>query len=165
MSELIYADDINYWKTSRSGVETWMERIEKQIEDAGGEMITDAFVSDSATLRAAFMVVFRIGEDQFKIMWPVLQPSKSGRAEQKAAKVQAITALYHDIKNSCVKAKFVGSRHAFFDYYVLPDGRTTTEASLPELSAGIPSLLKSLGQPQIEEQSEDKEPEGEIIDI
>jgi hypothetical protein len=157
----LHAEEVNYWKTSRSGVETWIERIVKEIEEAGGEFLTDAFASRDG--KAAFLVEFTLGEDHFKIMWPVLTPAEDGRTAQKAAKVQAVTALYHEVKNNCVKAKFMGALQAFFPYYVLPDGRTASETSIPELTAGIPELLKMSTAPQLsgpEENNDDN-----IIDI
>ena len=141
-----YAEDVNYYKTSRSGTEAWMERIESEIEKAGGKILQNAFGKDSITKQAAFMVEFELTSGVYKAIWPVLptygySSPKDKRLAEKAAVIQAVTALFRDIKNSCVKAKFLGERQAFFDYALLPDGRTTIQASLPELMDAVPRML------------------------
>jgi hypothetical protein len=60
-----------------------------------------------------------------------------------AAKRQAATFIFHDIKAKCMTAKVLGARPAFFQYLVLPDGRTTTEATGQELIAGLPDLFNA----------------------
>ena len=77
------------------------------------------------------MLAFEIGGDKFKVLFPVL-PSKSGN--EKAARIQAATMIYHDIKSKCVSAAVLGSRAAFFSYLLLPDGRTTANLETSEFS-------------------------------
>ncbi len=89
---MIHAESVNYWKTSKSSPDTWMEKTKRQIEKLGGQVLMEGFGRESVTNRAAFVLAFAIGEDRFKVVWPVL-PSKSGN--EKAAKVQAVTMLYH----------------------------------------------------------------------
>lgn len=89
------------------------------------------------------MLIFEIGGDHFKILWPVL-PTKDGKNEL-AAKRQATTFIFHDVKAKCLAATVLGARSAFFQYLLLPDGRSTTEASIPELMKGLPKLLKGTG--------------------
>lgn len=72
------------------------------------------------------------------MIWPVLL-SKTGHGG--AARIQAATALYREVKAACVKAKFLGNRAAFFAYLLLPDGRTASQASAPELLEALPKLL------------------------
>ena len=49
--------------------------------------------------------------------------------------------LYHDIKAKAVAAKVHGARAAFFQYLLLPDGRTAAQAAAPELTSLWPKLL------------------------
>ena len=72
------------------------------------------------------------------MVWPVLE-SKSGNL--RAARVQAATSLYHEVKAACVKAKFLGTRTAFLAYWLLPDGRAAAEVTSAELSATLPQLF------------------------
>ena len=130
------AEDVNYWQTSRSSPDTWLERARKEIRRAGGEVLAEGFISESSS--AAFMLAFTLEGDTFKMVWPVLAP-KSGNI--KAARVQAATALYHEVKAACVKAKFLGTRAAFFAYLQLPDGRTAIQVSTPELLDAVPRML------------------------
>lgn len=137
-----YAESVNYWQTSRSSPDKWLERAKKEIGKAGGEVIAEGFLSEPG--KAAFMLAFVLGQDSYKMIWPVLE-SKGGKVL--AAKVQAATALYHEVKAACVKAKFLGTRTAFFAYLMLPDGRVASEISAPELVATLPSLFL-LAEPQ-----------------
>jgi hypothetical protein len=59
-----------------------------------------------------------------------------------------------------MSATVFGARAAFFTYWMLPDGRTAANASLPELSAGIPSLFQNpLLQARVEQEDDDGFPE------
>lgn len=138
MMELPFAEDLgHYWETSHSTADTWIDRTRKLIENVGGVMMVEGF--GSVEDHAAYMMAFKIGEDDFKVVWPVL-PSRSGRVS--AAKRQAATLLYHDIKAKVMTASVLGTRAAFFAYMVLPDGRSASEAAAPELAAAFPLQLK-----------------------
>ncbi|GAI85532.1 unnamed protein product, partial [marine sediment metagenome] len=88
--------------------------------------------------KAAYMMAFKIGNDSFKVVWPVL-PSRTGKPS--AAKVQAATLLYHDIKAKAMTASVLGASVAFFSYMMLPDGRVASELARPELSDVFPLQL------------------------
>lgn len=135
---LIYANDINYWKTGSGSPDNWIEKAKKQIEQLGGNVIAEAFGSESG--RSAFMLGFEIGGEKFKAIWPVLKPKNE--KDYIAAKRQAATMLYHDIKAKCVAATVKGPRAAFFEYLMLPDGRTAAQVSNEE----IPIMLLSYQQ-------------------
>lgn len=119
-----YAEDVNYWKSSRTAPDTWLQKSIKEIETIGGQVLAEGFMSESHY--SAFMLAFELNGDRFKLLWPVLQSKTSHEA---AARIQAATALYHEVKAACVKAKFLGSRPAFLSYLMLPDGRTAAQAS------------------------------------
>ena len=143
--KLPYAENINYWKTSKSSPDTWLEKATKQIELLGGTVYTHAFGKDDNG-NSAYMMVFSIKGDKFKVVWPVL-PTKSDN--EAAAKRQATTLLYHDIKAKSLSATVKGVREAFFQYLTLPDGRTTTQASIDELMDGIPLSIAGYNVLQI----------------
>lgn len=133
-----YAEDIgHYWKTSSSAPDAWIDKAKAEIRAAGGKVLSEAFGSD-AEGRAAFMLVFSFGDERFTVVWPVL-PTRA--QDVRAARVQAATMLYHDIKAKAVAAKVHGVRAAFFQYLALPDGRTMAQVSTPELTAQYPKLL------------------------
>ena len=145
--KLPYAENINYWKTSQSSPDNWIEKATKQIQSLGGKVYTHAFGQDDEGA-SAYMMLFSINEDQFKVVWPVL-PSRTGK--EIAAKRQAATLLYHDIKAKCLSATVKGTREAFFQYLLLPNGRTTSQASIPELLEGIPLSLAGYDILQLKE--------------
>lgn len=139
--ELPYAEDVgHYWQTGSSSPDTWIEKAKRQIEDVGGLINADAYGSMEG--RAAYMIAFSIGDDKFKVVFPIL-PSKSGR--ELAAKRQAATMIYHDIKAKCMVASVLGTKAAFFSYLMLPDGRTASEIATPELAGAFPLQLKKGG--------------------
>lgn len=133
-----HAETINYWKTSRTAPDTWLEKAKREIRRAGGQVLGSGSMTDDVTGRAGFMIAFVLDGDRFALKWPVLQ-SKSGNL--KAARIQSATALYHEVKAACVKAKFIGIRAAFFAYLQLPDGRTAAEATTPELVEALPAVF------------------------
>lgn len=134
----VYAEDVNYWKTGTSGPDTWIDKAKAEIKTAGGRVLNEAFGSSDG--RAAFMLEFTFGADRFRVVWPVLT---SKTKAERAARVQAATMLYHDVKAKCVSAKVHGARAAFFQYAVLPDGRTAAQVAAPELLEMYPKMLTS----------------------
>lgn len=134
-----YGEDVNFWATSTSGPDTWMERTKKQVVTLNGRVLAEGFGADGEG-RAAFMLTFAIGDDQFKVVWPVL-PSRKGNT--RAARVQAATMLFHYVQGVAIRAVVVGAKEAFFTHLMLPDGRTVGE--LAELSAH--ELLPQLSAP------------------
>lgn len=135
----VYAEDLNYWKTGKSSPDTWIDRARKEIEVAGGTVDNEAFGRD-ASGRSAYMLAFSFGADRFRVVWPVLE-SKSG--DERAARIQATTMLYHDVKARYVTAKVLGIRSAFFGYLLLPDGRQAGMVASPELLNAMPKMLKA----------------------
>jgi len=132
-----YAEDLPYWKTSQSAPDKWLERIGDMIRKSGGEVLQQGFLQSNG--RAAYMLMFSLGENRFKITWPVMQ-SKDQKSDY-AAKVQAVTMMYHDVKNRLVTAMVHGFRAAFLEYFLLPDGRTLGIIAEPELLSSVPKLL------------------------
>lgn len=131
------AEDVNYWKTGTSAPDTWLDKTKAEIKAAGGKIGPSAF-GDDGTGRAAYMLTFSFGDQTFRAVWPVL-PSKT--KNDRAARIQAATMLYHDVKAKCVSAKVHGAHAAFFQYAVLPDGRTAAQVAAPELLELYPKLL------------------------
>lgn len=152
MKDLPDAEDINYWKTSGSGPDTWLERASKLIEGLGGTVWTHAFGKDDQG-HSAYVMQFEIESDQFKIFWPVLPSRTKNEKNELAAKRQAATLLFYDVKARCLTALILGSRATFFQFLMLPDGRTAASASIPELMKDIPKVLSGFSQPQITEEN------------
>jgi hypothetical protein len=138
MLELPYAEDVNYWRTSKSSPDAWMDRTRRQIEKLGGQVLAEGFGSEPGLGRAAYMLAFELEGERYKVVWPVL-PSKTGN--ERAARVQAVTLLYHDIKAKAISAAVLGARAAFFSFLMLPDGRTATGVATPELTKLAPAML------------------------
>lgn len=136
MANTVYAEDVNYFKTGNSAPDAWIDKTKAEIKAAGGRVLNEAFGSMDG--RAAYMLEFTFGGDRFRAVWPVL-PSKT--KNERAARIQAATMLYHDVKAKCVSAKVHGARAAFFQYAMLPDGRTAAQVASPELVNLYPKML------------------------
>jgi hypothetical protein len=93
---------------------------------------------------AAFMLRFLLDDDTFRVVWPVLEGKYEGDEQNasflRSARRQAATMLYHDVKASCVKARVMGARTAFFAHLEMNDGRVASELSGAEV-ARFPKLL------------------------
>lgn len=133
----LYAEDVNYWRTGTSAPDTWIDRAKKEIIAAGGKIGNEAFGRDEQG-RAAYLLEFSFGGERFRAVWPVL---KSRAGNERAARIQAATFLYHEIKARCMAAKVLGTRASFFNYLLLPDGRTAAQVAAPELMMLYPKML------------------------
>ena len=140
MKNLPYGETVNYWQTSQSSADSWIDKSKKEISQAGGVVTGEAYGSEPVTGRSAFMLAFSAAGQQYKIVWPVL-PSKT--ANVKAAKIQAATLMYHDIKAKCMIAKIFGIEKPFFEYLMLDDGRVVSDLGRTEMSNLLPELFKT----------------------
>lgn len=137
MPKELFAEDFPYWKTSKASADSWLEKVKDEIKRAGG-IVQSTMYGDDDTGRAAFMIRFRFGQDEFKMIWPCLK-SKTGN--QQAAKVQAITMVYHTVKARAVEVRIRGARTAFYGDLLLTDGRTANEATEDAFLGRLPALL------------------------
>lgn len=135
--QIPFAETINYWKSSNTSPDTWLDKTRKLIEKHGGVVLNEGYGNDGQ--RAAYLLTFRFGEDSFRIVWPVL-PTKDGKNER-AARIQAATMIYHDVKTRIISSAVLGTRTAFFAYFLLPDGRQAATVAVPELENVMPRLL------------------------
>lgn len=148
MAKTIYAEDVNYWQSGKSSPDTWVDNAEKLILDTGKLLGVKASIDGRAfgtfNGQSGYVLAFTLGVDSFRVQWPVL---KSRGNNIVAARRQAATMLFHDIKSKCVTARVFGPRTAFFQYLTLPDGRTAADLSSPELTGKLPELFS--GPPQL----------------
>jgi len=136
--KLPYAEDIgHYWQTSQSSPDQWTAKTRKLVENLGGKVTAEGYGATDQT--AAYMLAFELKGQRYKVIWPVL-PSATGKGG--AAKRQAATLLYHDIKAKVMTASVLGPEVAFFSYMVLPDGRAASEIPRPELAECFPLQLR-----------------------
>lgn len=145
MANKVYADDLNYWKSSSVAPDTWIEKAQKEITAVGGRIDGEAFGMDGDG-KAAFMLAFTVGGDKFKIVFPVLEPRNT--KDRLAAKRQAATMLYHDVKARCVLVKVFGARHQFAQFLIMPNGQTVGEAVNSDLHI-LPTLLARSAAPEL----------------
>jgi hypothetical protein len=130
-----YAEDLNYWRTSKQAPDTIIGKTIRLIEECDGQIIRQYFGQEGD--RAAYLITFTMDGDTFDVAWPVLE-SKSG--DTLAAKRQAATMLFHDVKSRTLAARVLGARTAFFAFLALPDGRRVSAIEADEI---LPALLDS----------------------
>jgi len=132
MSNRIEIESLPYWKTSQSSPDVWIERTLKLINDYGGQVLSQMQGVDYRSGKAAYLIIFKLQGDAFKIVFPVLEPIKSN--DMRAAKIQAATILYHDVKARLVSSLILGARTVFFGNLMLESGATAAELENPELT-------------------------------
>lgn len=137
--KLPFADEVNYWKTSKRSCDTLLDNASKLIVEVGGYVTGRAMGMSMGN--SAVMIVFEIDGEQFRIVWPVLTTAL-GERDTPAARTQAATFVYHDVKAKCMAAKILGARLAFFSNLLL-DGVPVAEMAAPQLMASMPKLLEN----------------------
>lgn len=131
------AEEINYWKTSKSSVSSWLDKTENMILHFGGSVSLVA--RGSMQNHRAFLIEFTHQNDSYRILFPVL---KTNTNDIRAAERQAATLIYHDVKARLLRAKLFGIKNAFFEYLLLPDKRTVGELTVPDLINYNPKRLQ-----------------------
>ena len=131
-----YAEKCSYWKTSKSSADDWHEKTTALIEKFGGIVTSSGFGSSGG--KQAYMIEFEFEGDQYKTIWPALE---SELGDQKSARKQAATMLYHDTKAKLISAQALGFKTAMFQWYRVPDGRSAFELADQELISHVPQLL------------------------
>ena len=86
------------------------------------------------------MMEFDLDGDRFRVVWPIL-PSRSDN--RSAARRQAATMLYHDVKSRGVRHRIFGARVAFFEFLILPNGATAQEVGAARVLRSMPQLLSA----------------------
>lgn len=109
----------------------WLEKAADEVRAVAGNVKGVSEITTDAG-SVVFVMIFDLGGDRFKVQWPVLTPRVMHPVNAKSAKIQAATALYHDVKARCVTLKFLGSRDAFMPFLLLEGGKTVSEA-VPEV--------------------------------
>ena len=127
--ELPFAEDVSYWKSSKSDPNAWLSRTEDLIVKFGG--VVKVVARGNMEGRSAYLIEFEHEAEKFKILFPVL-PTQ--RDETRAAERQAATLIYHDVKARLLRAEIFGVKSAFFEFLMLPDGRTVNQLAVPELT-------------------------------
>lgn len=130
----------HYYKTSRTSPDSWLMRIEELIEQHGGRVLGHGYGRNGADSREAYVFQFELDGERYKIVWPVLPTEKS----KVAARIQATTLMYHDVKQKIVSSQVLGNRAAFFQYLMLPNGYTASEIADQDLLAAWGGLRRPL---------------------
>ena len=130
MKQYPEAKSLPYWKTGTSEPDTWLDKAEKIITELGGQVCARGFAELEGV--GMFMMKFRASDGaEFSVRWPCLRVDKE--TDRGAARRQAATMLYHDVKARALTAKVFGLEFAFLQHKQLPDGRTVGELTGTEL--------------------------------
>lgn len=130
-----YAEDLNYWKTSKHSPGHWLDKAADFLTECGAEVRTTAKGMNDG--QAAYLLEFSVKGDSFRIVWPVLE---SMRGDVKAAERQAATMLYHDVKSRAIRLAIGGARMAYFEFLMLPDGRTFGQLASEHITDAVALL-------------------------
>lgn len=132
MNELPYAEEISYWKTSKASPDDWLDKIRRMINEEGGRIESQMYVAQEE--QAGYILMFNLDGNRYKVAWPVLKTKTNNGLSY--ARVQAVTLMYHDIKNRLLSAKILGYRSAFLPFLLVPGGKTVSESLPMMLGAG-----------------------------
>lgn len=124
-NELPYAYTLPYWRTSKASADTWIDKTVDVLRKLGASVTGVGYAGSEAV--SAYVIVFKYGEEVFRVTWPVLKLRDPDEAN--AARIQAATLLYHDCKAKAVAATVLGFRTAFIGQLMLPEGKTVSESS------------------------------------
>ena len=130
------AEDLPYWKSGQSPAESWLDKTEKLLVDAGGT-VQLRMVGRQGEIEG-IIFGFVLAGDSYKLSWPVLPTRKE--ADRPAARRQAATMIYHDTKARVARLRIFGPRVVFADWLVLGDGSTVAERG----GQGVPELLEGV---------------------
>jgi len=132
--QLPYAEDSNYFQTGKSTPDTWIDKAADQVEKIGGQVIMRGMGTHPDSGQSAFIFIFEIDGDTFRIVWPVLPLKSHTTTKARGAKRQAATFLFYDVKARCLSSAILGTRSAFFSFIMLPDGRVASEVEKSEIA-------------------------------
>lgn len=124
MKELPYAEELNFWKTSKSSADKWLNDAEDIIAKFGGTVTLRA--KGRAGENQAYAFQFSHNNDRFKILYPVL-PTKNG--DVRSAERQCCQFIFYEVKNRSIQVKIFGFKSAYFEFLMLEDGQTVREHS------------------------------------
>ncbi len=151
IARIRYAEEAPYWKTSRTAAEDWVEKAKRVIVGAGGRVLADMVlnVEGKTTYVIKFAMAIDGQEREYRIDWPVL---KSRAGDERAAKVQAATVLYHAVKSLLLLAIPYGPRASHLIWELMPDQKTTVlQAAAQEFQPLLPPAAKVAGDMRAEE--------------
>ena len=138
--KMIEADRANYWRTGQRDPDTQLDRAACLIIDAGGVIKARGIGMFGGN--EAVLLGYELDGESYRITWPVLIPrNEDSLKDRRAARIQAATFVYHDVKSKCMAAQVLGTRAAMLPYLLTANGRTMAELSNPELEKSLPKML------------------------
>lgn len=133
----MFAEEVGaYYNTSRRTPDTVFAMTKKLIEKRGGWVTRSANIQDGDN--ELFLIEFIYDKKVYRLSWPVLPTRKSALA----ARRQAATAQYHDVKAALVRADFMGFERAFKTWLAIDAKRTVSDLTHEEISSALPKLLE-----------------------
>lgn len=132
------AEDVNYWRTGSSAPDTWIDKCCKLIAEVDGALIQKGMIWQSG--RSVCLIVFSIGDDTYRVGWPVLT-TRDGDSDDRRARIQAATFMYHDVKAKVMTAKVLGPRCAFIGNLLVTKNSTIGELTHGQLQKSLPQLV------------------------
>lgn len=141
---IVYAQDVNYWRTGTTSPDKWIEKTKTEIKNVGGTIDGEAYMERDG--KRAYTLLFTMDGDPYRVTWPVLPLKPNNRrtpaelrADDQAAKIQATTFMFNDIKAKCMIVKVFGPQSTFLQYRVMPDGSTPNEQALLSGRVDLPT--------------------------
>lgn len=131
------AEDVNYWRTGRSAVDSWIDKCCRLIDEVGGTIIQKGMIWQNGD--SVCLLAFSIDGESYRVGWPVLK-TRAGDSDDPAARIQAATFMYHDVKAKVMIAKVLGPRCAFIGNLMVTKNSTVGELNNLQLQKALPQL-------------------------
>lgn len=64
----VYAEAVNYWQTSKTSSDTWLDKAKKEINAAGGQVLGEGFISEALTGQSSFVLALELQGEPFQML-------------------------------------------------------------------------------------------------
>lgn len=131
MSRRVFAEDVRYWRTRSTSADQALDQAAKLIEGAGGKVMQRGSIMSGAS--GALALSFSLGDDVFRVVWPILPVRRPFNGCEGVARRQAASFLLAHVKARVSEAEVLGMRTSFLPETVV-DGRTFAEIASESIS-------------------------------
>ncbi|MHC1733425.1 MAG: hypothetical protein AB9888_15510 [Bacteroidales bacterium] len=139
MAKKKLAEYTNYWRSSRNPAEYWIDKAVAELKKIDATIKSQYFGDEDG--KSAYVLTVSIEGNDYRIVWPVMPCEYASDDNRKAARVQAATMIYHDIKARCISSQAIGIRTAFMPFLVVNNGKSLCELDTEEIVAYLPALF------------------------
>lgn len=147
-----HAEDAPYWETSEIHEDEWLLRsVDLLTREEEAHSIGHGNYGSEERGRMINMIMWSIGDLQFRMLWPILTCKKPSGNNSRCARRQSAMAMFYVLQYGFMNMPFIGARNAFFPYLLVDvigfDQKVTLlEVTTPGLNDLIEGLIFKEGE-------------------